>query len=451
MSKSTVVRKFNISGRVFDQAKVIRVTKKRDKSNSPLWECKCLRCKKEFLASGAQLRAGHVKSCGCLRRALRYTKEGTLRALKRAEEIFEDGDYWFPLRKAAKYAKESKTTLLIWAGLLEGSERKTCPWIGKSLVTRPMKSVNGRTVTHWSKKSLDEAIMARANARLIPEVHGYVHFKDTAIKLGYSHTALRALLKKEKVKLKRVTGKWGKDGRPGRRSYVPQWFVDKYEGTQEDRPRNRVQKAIQEGKDIVAELMEPGYRKSTELTSEARSRGVSSKNISRATKFHRLKRKKLGNGPWYWIKPGQKWPPDFSREECEQFAAADQDISHSRGSAIMPSAASTGTAQSNQTRFNDFPVKVTNSLLDAVPVFIVQRPSGGSEGRRPQYVTLDQAAAMVQRAKRTLRRLKDDPNSTMPSPDVEGGGGKPDEWRWERLRPWLAQQFSKELPEDFPY
>ena len=34
--------------------------------------------------------------------------------------------------------------------------------------------------------------------------------------------------------------------------------------------------------------------------------------------------------------------------------------------------------------------------------------------------------------------------------DVEGGGGKPDEWLWSRVRPWLAEEFGRPLPERFP-
>jgi hypothetical protein len=52
-----------------------------------------------------------------------------------------------------------------------------------------------------------------------------------------------------------------------------------------------------------------------------------------------------------------------------------------------------------------------------------------------QYVTLDQAASLVNRSKKTLERYLRDPKSGMPRPDVEGGGGKPHEWRWPALRP----------------
>jgi hypothetical protein len=67
-----------------------------------------------------------------------------------------------------------------------------------------------------------------------------------------------------------------------------------------------------------------------------------------------------------------------------------------------------------------------------------------------QYVTLDQVAALVNRSKKTLERLLADEKSKMPKPDVEGGGGKPHEWLWSKLRPWLEEKFNRKLPEHFP-
>ncbi len=65
------------------------------------------------------------------------------------------------------------------------------------------------------------------------------------------------------------------------------------------------------------------------------------------------------------------------------------------------------------------------------------------------YVTLQQAAAMVSRSKRCLEGYKkDDPS--MPLPRIEGGGGKPAEWAWNELRPWLEKKFDRPLPVRFP-
>jgi hypothetical protein len=71
-------------------------------------------------------------------------------------------------------------------------------------------------------------------------------------------------------------------------------------------------------------------------------------------------------------------------------------------------------------------------------------------GGIPQYVTLDQIAAAVSRSKRTLEKLKTRSNNPLPSPEVEGGGGKPDEWDWSKIRPWLEAEYSRKLPEKYP-
>ncbi|HZV03801.1 MAG TPA: hypothetical protein VE999_01810 [Gemmataceae bacterium] len=63
------------------------------------------------------------------------------------------------------------------------------------------------------------------------------------------------------------------------------------------------------------------------------------------------------------------------------------------------------------------------------------------------YITLDQAAALVNRSKRTLERCKD----RMPAPAIEGGGGKPAEWLWSELRPWLEREYGRPLPEIPPH
>ena len=63
-------------------------------------------------------------------------------------------------------------------------------------------------------------------------------------------------------------------------------------------------------------------------------------------------------------------------------------------------------------------------------------------------VTLDQAAAMVNRSKRTLERYKT--ADKLPTPTVEGGGGRSGLWDWSVIRPWLMKEFNVILPERFP-
>jgi hypothetical protein len=80
------------------------------------------------------------------------------------------------------------------------------------------------------------------------------------------------------------------------------------------------------------------------------------------------------------------------------------------------------------------------------------------EGRTPtidtepalQYVTLDNMAAIVSRSKRTLEKLIGRKTNPLPDPDIQGSGGKPNEWNWERIRPWLETEYNRKLPTIYP-
>jgi hypothetical protein len=61
-------------------------------------------------------------------------------------------------------------------------------------------------------------------------------------------------------------------------------------------------------------------------------------------------------------------------------------------------------------------------------------------------ITLNQAAALVHRHKRTLEGYK---GRGMPKPRVRGGGGKPDLWSYAQMRTWLTKTFGILLPERF--
>jgi hypothetical protein len=95
---------------------------------------------------------------------------------------------------------------------------------------------------------------------------------------------------------------------------------------------------------------------------------------------------------------------------------------------------------------------VAEGAAPGPPAQAIQPPTH-DETTAEQYITLDQAAALVNRNKKTLERYLNHPKSEaarMPKPDVEGGGGKPHEWRWANLRPWLEVTFGKKLPDRLP-
>ena len=89
-------------------------------------------------------------------------------------------------------------------------------------------------------------------------------------------------------------------------------------------------------------------------------------------------------------------------------------------------------------------------MTSACLPLIAPGPGAISAPSTPQYVTLDQMAALVSRSKKTLERRKRRKDNPLPSHAVEGGGGKADEWIWSEVRPWLEQESQRHLPERFP-
>ncbi len=65
-----------------------------------------------------------------------------------------------------------------------------------------------------------------------------------------------------------------------------------------------------------------------------------------------------------------------------------------------------------------------------------------------ELVTLDQAAAVVGRSKRSLERYLQ--RGDLPRPDLPGGEGKAHRWYWNTLRPALQKHFRPDLPAKFP-
>lgn len=70
------------------------------------------------------------------------------------------------------------------------------------------------------------------------------------------------------------------------------------------------------------------------------------------------------------------------------------------------------------------------------------------EAEPEQYVTMDTAAALVNKSKRQIRRYFD--YMELPEPDVQGVDGRAHEWRWIRIRPELERLTGRTLPRRIP-
>jgi len=78
---------------------------------------------------------------------------------------------------------------------------------------------------------------------------------------------------------------------------------------------------------------------------------------------------------------------------------------------------------------------------------LAAQTTGGNDGM-VQYVTLDQMSVLCNRSKRTLERWVTD--GKMPHPDIEGGGGKPNEWDWTLVREKLSELADRKMPDRYP-
>jgi hypothetical protein len=59
-------------------------------------------------------------------------------------------------------------------------------------------------------------------------------------------------------------------------------------------------------------------------------------------------------------------------------------------------------------------------------------------------VTLTQAASLANRTPDGLRHYR---NKGMPRPFIQGTKGKPNEYLWSEMRPWLENTFNRRIPD----
>jgi hypothetical protein len=73
-----------------------------------------------------------------------------------------------------------------------------------------------------------------------------------------------------------------------------------------------------------------------------------------------------------------------------------------------------------------------------------EEPAGTPTAELPDLVSLDQAAALVNRSPAALRHYR---SKGMPKPYVQGAKGRPNEYLWSEMRPWLQTTFNREIPQ----
>lgn len=106
-------KRIDLTGQKFGDLEVIKLSDKKDKYNTTLWECRCL-CENIIYVTGGSLRAGIYKSCGC-KQALK--RDQGARAHEKEDRI--DGT-----RKTALQAKLHKGNKSGHKGVRWNEQRK---------------------------------------------------------------------------------------------------------------------------------------------------------------------------------------------------------------------------------------------------------------------------------------------------------------------------------------
>lgn len=87
----------DLTGKVFGRLTVIEFSHKNKHGNLH-WKCKC-ECGTEKVVSAGDLRSGHVKSCGCLKRSKTRQNKGGVYTFKPNETQLKNKKQWSQVKK----------------------------------------------------------------------------------------------------------------------------------------------------------------------------------------------------------------------------------------------------------------------------------------------------------------------------------------------------------------
>lgn len=146
-------------------------------------------------------------------------------------------------------------------------------------------------------------------------------------------------------------------------------------------------------------------------------------------------------------------PDLFNADEgLGRFIAAVMEVSSRSASAARRTLAVTLRKEVLEPELSDTSPEERAEATNALPTGEVPEggEASGTDERQLQYVTADQIAAIVNRSKRTLEKHAAREKNPLPDPDISGGGGKPNEWLWASVRPWLEAEYGRKLPLVYP-
>ena len=147
-----------LTNKKFGKLKVIKFLE-MDNFNQSKWLCKC-NCGKEWMVSGAKLKSGHTKSCGCSRiNDLKGKKFGKLKVIS-FFKIKKDHTYWKCLCNCGrnKVIESSRLVLDI---------TKSCGWLHKFPKGEAMFN---RLIKHYKRKAKMRSLAFNLNTKQIKKL-----------------------------------------------------------------------------------------------------------------------------------------------------------------------------------------------------------------------------------------------------------------------------------------
>jgi hypothetical protein len=213
-----------------------------NRHGSRLWDCTC-KCGGRATVLTSSLLRGGTKSCGCHRRRDRpELSKAHKKAYKTRERVEIDGEWWLPLRGAARLLRMERTTVLLWAD----TDGAGCPDLdGRKIRTRETLNGLGRPDTYYSESDLTEAKDVRARRTNSPHYPDEIAVRDLAKELGIHVNTLWPKISAAGYQTVQRSVK-GKDGRSTTIAYVPLEFAQKARAMRRD--------AVQDDEVPVAEV-----------------------------------------------------------------------------------------------------------------------------------------------------------------------------------------------------
>ena len=184
-------RKLNLRGQTFNSLKVVEESPQRDRRGGVMWICEC-ECGNTTLASSADLRSGHKKSCGCLQKEA-AAKTGKNNLVDLTGKIFDmlevegkDHVQKTPNGSTKVYWKchcQCGNSTIVDGNSLKSGNTKSCGCVKSFGEQKVAKLLRNAEIPFEKEKIFDNAKNFRfdffVDGRYIIEYDGKQHYQDS--------------------------------------------------------------------------------------------------------------------------------------------------------------------------------------------------------------------------------------------------------------------------------